>query len=227
MDATSGAGPGRPPGDRVRPDGLTTRQARIVEAVLQSVAQRGYPPSMREIGQAVGLASTSSVAHQVGALQRKGVLEQDPHRPRAYRVRSASPEVRDGTEPAELPEAAYVPVVGRIAAGAPILAEEVVEDVFALPREVVGEGELFALEVAGDSMLGAAICDGDWVTVRRQPTAENGDIVAAMLDGEATVKRLKQEGGHVWLLPENPAYEPIPGEDATILGKVVAVLRTL
>ncbi|MFF3565341.1 transcriptional repressor LexA [Streptomyces sp. NPDC002574] len=227
MDATSGAGPGRPPGDRVRPDGLTTRQARIVEAVLQSVAQRGYPPSMREIGQAVGLASTSSVAHQVGALQRKGVLEQDPHRPRAYRVRSASPGVRDGAEPARLPEAAYVPVVGRIAAGAPILAEELVEDVFALPREVVGEGELFALEVAGDSMLGAAICDGDWVTVRRQPTAENGDIVAAMLDGEATVKRLKQETGHVWLLPENPAYEPIPGENATILGKVVAVLRTL
>ncbi|MFJ4844790.1 MULTISPECIES: transcriptional repressor LexA [unclassified Streptomyces] len=227
MDATSGAGPGRPPGDRVRPDGLTTRQARIVEAVLQSVAQRGYPPSMREIGQAVGLASTSSVAHQVGALQRKGVLEQDPHRPRAYRVRSASPEGRAAAETAELPEPAYVPVVGRIAAGAPILAEEVVEDVFALPREVVGEGELFALEVAGDSMIGAAICDGDWVTVRRQPTAENGDIVAAMLDGEATVKRLKQEGGHVWLLPENPAYAPIAGENATVLGKVVAVLRTL
>ncbi|MEU6341098.1 transcriptional repressor LexA [Streptomyces sp. NPDC046977] len=227
MDATSGAGPGRPPGDRVRPDGLTTRQARIVEAVLQSVAQRGYPPSMREIGQAVGLASTSSVAHQVGALQRKGVLEQDPHRPRAYRVRSTSPEGRAAAETAELPEPAYVPVVGRIAAGAPILAEEVVEDVFALPREVVGEGELFALEVAGDSMIGAAICDGDWVTVRRQPTAENGDIVAAMLDGEATVKRLKQEDGHVWLLPENPAYAPIPGENATVLGKVVAVLRTL
>ncbi|MFD3455049.1 transcriptional repressor LexA [Streptomyces sp. NPDC058691] len=228
MDATSGAGPGRPPGDRVRPDGLTTRQARIVEAVLQSVAQRGYPPSMREIGQAVGLASTSSVAHQVGALQRKGVLEQDPHRPRAYRVRSERPDGQAGAETAELPEPAYVPVVGRIAAGAPILAEEVVEDVFALPREVVGEGELFALEVAGDSMIGAAICDGDWVTVRRQPTAENGDIVAAMLDGEATVKRLKQqEDGPVWLLPENAAYAPIPGENATILGKVVAVLRTL
>lgn len=107
----------------------------------------------------------------------------------------------------------------------PILAEESVEDVFPLPRQLVGDGELFVLKVVGDSMIEAAICDGDWVTVRRQPVAENGDIVAAMLDGEATVKRFKREDGHVWLLPHNAAYQPIPGDEATILGKVVAVLR--
>ncbi|PBC70018.1 SOS regulatory protein LexA [Streptomyces sp. TLI_235] len=123
----------------------------------------------------------------------------------------------------------YVPLVGRIAAGGPILAEQTVEDVFPLPRQLVGEGEPFALTVRGDSMIEAAIRDGDWVTVRRQPAAENGDsdIVAAMIDGEATVKRLKREDGKIWLMPHNPAYAPIPGDNATILGKVVAVLRRL
>ena len=123
------------------------------------------------------------------------------------------------------PEASYVPVLGRIAAGVPIMAEESVEDVFPLPRQIVGEGALFLLKVVGDSMVEAAICDGDWVVVRQQPSAENGDIVAAMLDNEATVKTFKRTDGHVWLLPHNPLFEPIDGDHATILGKVTAVLR--
>ena len=123
------------------------------------------------------------------------------------------------------PEPSYVPLVGRIAAGGPILAEEVVEDVFPLPRQLVGEGSLFLLKVVGDSMVEAAICDGDWVVVRQQPTADNGDIVAAMLDNEATVKTFKRKDGHVWLMPHNADYSPIDGDHATILGKVTAVLR--
>lgn len=126
-----------------------------------------------------------------------------------------------------MPKAAYVPLVGRIAAGGPVLAEQSIEDVFPLPREIVGEGELFLLKVTGDSMIDAAITDGDWVVVRQQPDADNGEIVAAMIDGEATVKTFKRKGGHIWLMPHNEAYEPIPGDDATVLGKVVAVLRRL
>jgi repressor LexA len=218
--------PGRPPGIRADSSGLTDRQRRVIEVIRDSVQRRGYPPSMREIGQAVGLSSTSSVAHQLMALERKGFLRRDPHRPRAYEVRgSDTPSAQTATDTAGKPSASYVPLVGRIAAGGPILAEESVEDVFPLPRQLVGDGELFVLKVVGDSMVDAAICDGDWVTVRRQPVAENGDIVAAMLDGEATVKRFKREDGHVWLLPHNANYQPIPGDDATILGKVVAVLR--
>ncbi|MFE6687382.1 transcriptional repressor LexA [Streptomyces sp. NPDC057743] len=217
--------PGRPPGIRADSSGLTDRQRRVIEVIRDSVQRRGYPPSMREIGQAVGLSSTSSVAHQLMALERKGFLRRDPHRPRAYEVRASDQPTSTATETAGKPAASYVPLVGRIAAGGPILAEESVEDVFPLPRQLVGDGELFVLKVVGDSMIEAAICDGDWVTVRRQPVAENGDIVAAMLDGEATVKRFKREDGHVWLLPHNAAYQPIPGDEATILGKVVAVLR--
>ncbi|MFF7705183.1 transcriptional repressor LexA [Streptomyces lydicus] len=217
--------PGRPPGIRADSSGLTDRQRRVIEVIRDSVQRRGYPPSMREIGQAVGLSSTSSVAHQLMALERKGFLRRDPHRPRAYEVRGSDQPTTAATDTAGKPAASYVPLVGRIAAGGPILAEESVEDVFPLPRQLVGDGELFVLKVVGDSMIEAAICDGDWVTVRRQPVAENGDIVAAMLDGEATVKRFKREDGHVWLLPHNSAYQPIPGDEATILGKVVAVLR--
>ena len=125
------------------------------------------------------------------------------------------------------PTPAYVPVLGQIAAGVPITAEEVVDDVFALPRQIVGEGELFLLKVVGDSMIDAAICDGDWVVVRQQPTAENGDIVAAMLDNEATVKTFKRKDGHVWLMPHNEAFSPIDGDHATILGKVTAVAQGL
>jgi repressor LexA len=125
------------------------------------------------------------------------------------------------------PAPVHVPVLGRIAAGGPILAEERIEDVFALPRQLVGEGTMFLLEVRGDSMIEAAICDRDWVVVRQQPTANNGDMVAALLDNEATVKTFKRQDGQVWLMPHNPAYDPIDGNHAAILGKVVAVLRKI
>jgi repressor LexA len=212
-------------------DGLTQRQRRVLEVIRDSIERRGYPPSVREIGEAVGLSSASSVAHQLSVLQKKGWLRRDPNRPRALDVRL--PGETSLPAPAALPEPdtaagpapTYVPLVGRIAAGGPVLAEQAVEDVFPLPRELVGEGTVFMLKVAGDSMVEAAICDGDWVVVRQQPTAENGEIVAAMIDGEATVKTYKRRDGHVWLLPHNPAYEPIPGDDATVLGRVVSVLR--
>jgi repressor LexA len=215
-------------------DGLTQRQRRVLEVIHDSIERRGYPPSVREIGEAVGLSSASSVAHQLSVLQKKGWLRRDPNRPRALDVRlpgdalrstAAFTELPGSADEGQVPTPTYVPLVGRIAAGGPVLAEQAVEDVFPLPRELVGEGTLFMLKVAGDSMVEAAICDGDWVVVRQQPTAENGEIVAAMIDGEATVKTYKRRDGHVWLLPHNPAYEPIPGDDATVLGRVVSVLR--
>ena len=216
--------------------GLTPRQRRVLAVIRDSVEARGYPPSMREIGQAVGLTSSSSVAHQLRVLESKGYLRRDPNRPRAVEVLIPDAEPRRSTAANELsydetgsgdqrPEPTYVPVVGRIAAGGPILAEERVEEVFPLPKSLVGEGTLFLLEVRGDSMIDAAICDGDFVVVRQQPTAENGEIVAAMIDGEATVKTLSRKSGQVWLLPQNAAYEPIDGREASILGKVVTVLR--
>lgn len=218
--------------------GLTPRQQRVLAHIKDSIEKRGYPPSMREIGQAVGLTSTSSVAHQLRVLEEKGYLKRDPNRPRALEVflpevmaarkamGSAEETSYDETgigDAAPLPM--NVPVVGRIAAGGPILAEERIEDVFPLPRQLVGDGQLFLLEVSGESMIDAAICDGDYVVIRQQPTAENGEIVAAMIDGEATVKTFQRKGGQVWLLPHNPAFEPIDGTNATILGKVTAVLR--
>ncbi|TYP83681.1 transcriptional repressor LexA [Blastococcus xanthinilyticus] len=215
-------------------DGLTQRQRRVLEVIHDSIERRGYPPSVREIGEAVGLSSASSVAHQLSVLQKKGWLRRDPNRPRALDVRLPGDTGRTVAPVADLPvlgdgeqvpAPAYVPLVGRIAAGGPVLAEQAVEDVFPLPRELVGEGTVFMLKVAGDSMVEAAICDGDWVVVRQQPTAENGEIVAAMIDGEATVKTYKRRDGHVWLMPHNPAYDPIPGDEATILGRVVSVLR--
>jgi repressor LexA len=215
-------------------DGLTQRQRRVLEVIRDSIERRGYPPSVREIGEAVGLSSASSVAHQLSVLQKKGWLRRDPNRPRALDVRLPGDSPRSAPVLSGLAGAAeevaaptYVPLVGRIAAGGPVLAEQAVEDVFPLPRELVGEGTLFMLKVTGDSMVEAAICDGDWVVVRQQPTAENGEIVAAMIDGEATVKTYKRRDGHVWLLPHNPAYEPIPGDDATVLGRVVSVLRRI
>lgn len=226
--STPGAGTDGQPVDTA----LTPRQRRILEVIRASVTGRGYPPSIREIGDAVGLTSTSSVAHQLRTLERKGYLRRDPNRPRAVDVRgadnmattAAATEV-SGSD--ALPEPIFIPVLGRIAAGGPILAEEAVEDVFPLPRELVGEGVLFLLKVVGESMIEAAICDGDWVVVRQQNTADNGDIVAAMIDGEATVKTFKRAGRQVWLLPHNPAFEPIPGNDAVVLGKVVTVIRKL
>ena len=212
---------------------LTERQRRILDVIRASVTTRGYPPSIREIGDAVGLTSTSSVAHQLRTLERKGYLRRDPNRPRAVDVRGADdtavrpPVVTDVSGSDALPEPTFVPVLGRIAAGGPILAEEAVEDVFPLPRELVGEGALFLLKVVGESMVDAAICDGDWVVVRQQNVADNGDIVAAMIDGEATVKTFKRTGGQVWLMPHNPAFDPIPGNDAAVLGKVVTVIRKI
>jgi repressor LexA len=217
--------PDGPAGD----DGLTPRQRRVLEVIRDAIERRGYPPSMREIGEAVGLTSPSSVAHQLSMLERKGYLRRDPHRPRAIEIvwpDVVRPEGYDDTSINDShPTPSYVPLVGRIAAGGPILAEQAVEDVFPLPRQVVGDGQLFLLKVVGDSMIDAAICDGDWVVVRQQPVAENGEIVAAMLDHEATVKTYKRRDGHTWLMPHNPAYEPILGDDATILGRVTAVIR--
>lgn len=209
--------------------GLTARQRAILEVIRETVERQGYPPSVREIGVGVGLTSPSSVAHQLGTLEKLGYLRRDPNRPRALVVAEPSPPAGLRLVESPLPESdlAYVPVLGRIAAGGPILAEQEVEAIFPLPRDLVGEGELFLLKVVGDSMIDAAICDGDWVVVRQQPTAENGDIVAALLADEATVKTFKRRDGHVWLMPHNPAYAPILGDDATVMGKVVSVLRRL
>ncbi len=219
-------------GGRRASDGLTERQRTILEVIRASVTSRGYPPSIREIGDAVGLTSTSSVAHQLRTLERKGYLRRDPNRPRAVDVRGSDEAVTplvstDVAGSDALPEPTFVPVLGRIAAGGPILAEEAVEDVFPLPRELVGEGSLFLLKVVGESMVDAAICDGDWVVVRQQSVADNGDIVAAMIDGEATVKTFKRSRGQVWLMPHNPAFDPIPGNEAAVLGKVVTVIRKI
>jgi repressor LexA len=216
----------------IRDTALTERQRTILEVIRSSVTTRGYPPSIREIGDAVGLTSTSSVAHQLRTLERKGYLRRDANRPRAVDVRTpeelANPIVATDVAGSDaLPEPTYVPVLGRIAAGGPILAEEAVEDVFPLPRELVGEGSLFLLKVVGESMIDAAICDGDWVVIRQQNVADNGDIVAAMIDGEATVKTFKRTRGQVWLMPHNPLFDPIPGNDAAILGKVVTVIRKI
>jgi repressor LexA len=210
---------------------LTPRQRRILETITQEIADHGYPPTMREIGNAVGLTSPSSVSHQLQALERKGYLRRDPKRPRALEVvmpdESGDPLDVPRDEAALPAPAVSVPLVGRIAAGVPITAEEQVEDVFALPEQLVGDGELFLLQVVGESMVDAAICDGDWVVVRSQPVAQKGEIVAAMIDGEATVKTFAQRDGHVWLMPHNPAFTPILGDHAEILGKVVAVLRAV
>src|SRR4051794_41449986 len=204
--------------------GLTPRQQRVLTVIRESLARRGYPPSMREIGDRVGLTSSSSVAHQLRTLEEKGYLKRDPNRPRAMTVAGLDEADQTGAGDTQ-PTPTYVPVVGRIAAGGPILAEERVEEVFPLPKELVGEGTLFLLEVIGESMIDAAICDGDFVVVRQQNTAENGEIVAAMIDGEATVKTFRRRNGKVQLIPHNPAFEPIDGTDAVILGKVVTVLR--
>jgi repressor lexA len=225
-------------------DGLDRRARAVYEAVREAVATHGYPPSLREIGEQVGLTSPSSVKHQLDKLERLGLVRRDPKRPRAMEVVGAgsgmNPPSHTGRPvPSELPrlagiedgDAVAVPLVGRIAAGTPILAEQDVTDVMALPRRLTGEGELFMLEVHGDSMIEAAICDGDWVVVRSQPDAANGEIVAAMVEdvdgASATVKVLSRRDGHQWLLPRNSNYAPIDGDHATIMGKVVTVLRSL
>jgi repressor LexA len=212
---------------------LTWRQRKVLQVIKDSVQRRGYPPSMREIGEAVGLTSTSSVSYQLSTLQSKGYLRRDAGRPRTVEVRlPGQPAVRPEAEDAEdvvfdIPsqDAAYVPVIGRIAAGGPILAEEAIEEIFPLPKQIVGNGTLFLLKVVGDSMINAAIADGDWVVVRQQSGAEDGEIVAALLGGEVTVRTYRRSGGRAWLMPHNPACTPILGDEASILGRVVAVLR--
>ncbi len=220
--------------------GLTPRQQRVLAHIKEALETRGYPPSMREIGEAVGLTSTSSVSHQLRVLQEKGFIKRDPNRPRALEVflpevmasrraiSSADDSSYDATDIGNtVQQPKQVPLIGRIAAGGPILAEERIEDVFALPRQLVGDGQLFLLEVSGESMIDAAICNGDYVVIRQEQTAQNGDIVAALIDGEATVKTFQRKDGQVWLMPHNEAFEPIDGTHATILGKVTAVLRSL
>ncbi|MFI5954041.1 transcriptional repressor LexA [Cryptosporangium sp. NPDC051539] len=203
---------------------LSPRQRQILRVVRRSTDERGYPPSIREICSEVGLTSTSSVARQLGILEGLGLVSRSTRSARALDARGGR---AGGGDVAEGGGIVLVPLLGAIAAGAPIPAHEDFEENFTLPTSLVGHGELFALRVRGDSMIEAAICHGDIVVVRRQATAESGEIVAAMLDGEATVKELELASGHVRLLPRNEHYEPIPADDAEILGRVVSVLRRL
>ena len=214
---------------------LTDRQARVLEAIKRHLSERGFLPSYREIGKDAGLRSTSSVKHQLQVLQDLGYIRLTANKGRAIELVQDQPEPTAGTArimpfpdtqtDEAIMQSRDVPLVGRIAAGQPILAEQHVDDVMRLPERLTGSGELFMLEVHGDSMVDAAICDGDFVVVRRQQEAENGDIVAALLDDGATVKTFRREDGHVWLIPHNPAYSPIDGTHAVIMGKVVTVLR--
>ncbi len=207
---------------------LTDVQQKIQAYIEYSLDSRGVPPSMREICDNTGLSSTSSVSHQLNQLERAGYIKRHANTARTLEIlQRLTPEL---DAPPLLPQSdsvRMVPLVGRIAAGVPITADQQVDDVVALPDQLVGSGDLFMLKVVGDSMVDAAICDGDFVVVRQQQTADNGDIVAALLDDEATVKVFKQRDGHTWLLPQNSAYEPILGDHATILGKVVTVLRSI
>jgi repressor LexA len=200
---------------------ITSRQKRILEFIASTVRERGYPPTVREIGQAVGLTSSSSVHAQLANLEKMGLLHKDATKPRAMSL--AKENAR--------PRGVSVPLVGRIAAGSPTLAQEHVEEYVAVPDGFAGEDDHFALRVVGDSMVDAGIFDGDLVVVRGQQHAEDGDIVAALLEGaaeaEATVKRLGSDGPRVMLIPENPAMEPFEMTDGRILGRVVAVLRKL
>jgi len=212
------------PDGPVDENGLTPRQTKILLAIKEAMETNGYPPSMREIGEAAGLSSPSSVKYQLEALESKGWIRRDPSRGRALEVLTPGDERFEDIKPERTHN---VPLVGRIAAGGPILAEQSVEELFPLPASLVGEGELFMLKVVGDSMIDAAICDGDYVVIRSQKDANKGEIVAAMIDGEATVKTLSKKNGQIWLLPANDNYQPIDGNQARILGVVTAVLRSL
>ena len=204
-------------------NGLTPRQLKILQVIKTAVEDQGYPPSMREIGEKAGLSSTASVTYQLQILEEKGWIRRDASRGRAIEITLPG---QDG-EAAPQDKTRLIPLVGRIAAGNPILAEQEVEEVMPLPESIVGKGDLFLLQVKGDSMIDAAICDGDYVVIRSQKNCEKGEIVAAMIDGEATVKTWSKKDGHFWLLPANDDYAPIPADNAEILGKVTAVLRSL
>jgi repressor LexA len=207
-------------------DSLSDKQRQILACINEAITRTGYPPSLREIGDSVGLSSISSVSHQLTQLELRGFIRRDPNLNRAIEILVELDGNPDAVRVRE-DDVVHVPLVGRIAAGIPITAEQNVDDMFALPRQMVGQGNVFMLKVQGDSMIDAAICDGDYVVVREQKTAENGDIVAAMLDHEATVKVFKQRDGNTWLLPRNSAYEPIDGSFAEVMGKVVAVIRSV
>ena len=207
---------------------MTDVQQKIQAYIEYSLDSRGVPPSMREICDNTGLSSTSSVSHQLSQLERAGYIKRHANTARTLEiVKRLTPEPDAPPLVPQSDSVRMVPLVGRIAAGVPITADQHVDDIVALPDQLVGSGDLFMLKVVGDSMVDAAICDGDFVVVRQQQSADNGDIVAAMLDDEATVKVFKQRDGHTWLLPQNSAYEPILGDHATILGKVVTVLRSI
>lgn len=206
---------------------LTEVQSKILEAIVSYRREKGYNPTMREVGEAVGLSSTSSVSYQLSQLRELGFLSKADAGQRAMDVLKSAPGMSTASRSEVSDNVVSIPLVGRIAAGGPILAEQNVENHFTLPRELVGGGDLFMLKVSGDSMIDAAICDGDWVVVRQQQTAEQGDIVAALLEEGATVKVFKQSNGQTWLLPRNSSYDPIDGTHAVIMGKVVSVIRSL
>ncbi|SDP00707.1 repressor LexA [Actinopolyspora xinjiangensis] len=203
---------------------LPTRQRRILAAIRDWVLEHGYSPSTREIGDAVGLRSSSSVSKHLADLEWKGFLRRGTTVSRPIDVRAF---LRDSSARGPADEGVTVPLVGDIAAGTPITAEEHVDDVLTLPREFAGRGTVFALRVRGESMIDAGIHHGDVVVVRQQSEAHSGQIVAAMLDEEATVKVYRRRGGHVLLEPRNPAHEVIDGDEAVVLGTVVSVLRSV
>ena len=206
---------------------LTGVQSKILEAIVSYRREKGYNPTMREVGEAVGLSSTSSVSYQLSQLRELGFLSKADAGQRAMDVLKSAPGMSTASRSEVSDNVVSIPLVGRIAAGGPILAEQNIESHFTLPRELVGGGELFMLKVSGDSMIDAAICDGDWVVVRQQQTAEQGEIVAALLEEGATVKVFRQSNGQTWLMPRNSSYDPIDGTNAVIMGKVVSVIRSL
>ena len=203
---------------------LSARQVAILDFIKTSTESQGYAPSMREIGDAAGLASPASVKYQLDILEEKGFIRRDENRGRAMEV--VLPDSMVGAS-APTDKTRFIPLVGRIAAGGPITAEQDVEEIVPLPESLVGSGDLFMLKVVGDSMVNAAICDGDFVVIRSQKDCNKGEIVAAMIDGEATVKTFSRKDGHIWLLPANDDFEPINGDNCEILGKVTAVLRSV
>lgn len=230
------------PNGKPDPASLSDRQRRILEVIRDAVVLRGYPPSIREIGDAAGLQSTSSVAYQLKELEKKGFLRRDPNKPRAVDVRhlpetgttsKVGPKPKNASSISGRPvnelasNASLIPLVGTIAAGSPILAEQNIDQYYPLPADIVGDGELYMLKVVGESMRDAGILDGDWVVVRSQPVAEQGEFVAAMIDGEATVKEFHKDASGIWLLPHNDSFAPIAADNAEIMGKVVSVMRKL
>ncbi|MCW3490707.1 transcriptional repressor LexA [Dethiobacter alkaliphilus] len=200
-------------------DDLTPRQMQILDYIRREVKAKNYPPSVREIGQAVGLSSSSTVHAHLAKLESKGYIRRDPTKPRALEL------IDDDPSPTVVPDVVRAPVIGHVTAGEPILAEQNIEEYFPLPKMMVHQDNVFLLRVRGDSMINAGIMDGDLVIVRQQSTASNGEIIVAMLEGEATVKRFYKEKDHIRLQPENDLYEPLRSPHISIIGKVIGVFR--